>query len=64
VLRIRIVGSAATIEGTCFLIHQERRDHDVVHYFLTSANLFNTEALGKSPVVQTHDHVVFHEIRG
>jgi hypothetical protein len=47
VLRIQVIGSGGTTEGTCFLIHQERHEQDVVHYFLTSAHLLNPEAVGE-----------------
>ena len=47
VLRVRVVGSGGTTEGTCFLVHQDRREHDVVHYFLTPAPLLDPEALGE-----------------
>jgi hypothetical protein len=47
VLRIQVTGSGGATEGTCFLIHQERHEQDVVHYFLTSAHLLNPEAVGE-----------------
>jgi hypothetical protein len=46
-LRIQVVGKGGTTEGTGVLLHQQRREHDVVHYFLTAAHLLNPDALGE-----------------
>jgi hypothetical protein len=74
VLPIRVTGSGGTTEGTCFLIHQETREHDVVLYFVTAGHLFSADALGDGRIAslrirliidQTHaietggDNVVF-----
>jgi hypothetical protein len=58
VLRVQIVGSAGTTEGMCFLVHQERREHDVVHYFLTSSHLFDAGSLGESRTVPLRIRVI------
>jgi hypothetical protein len=58
VLRVQIVGRAGTTDGTCFLVHQERREHDVVHYFLTSSHLFDAGALGESRTVSLRIRVI------
>jgi hypothetical protein len=39
-LRLQIVRPGRTVEGTCFLIASQRRGHEVVLSFLTSARLF------------------------
>ncbi len=57
-LRVQIIGRAGTTEGTCVLVHQERREHDVVYYFLTSSHLFDAGALGESRTVSLRIRVI------
>lgn len=44
VLRMQIIDGDTTTESTCFLVHKEQRQCDVVYYFLTSAHVLDTEA--------------------
>jgi len=46
-LRLQVMGSGGTREGTCFLVRKEAHDHDVLYYFLTSARLLEPEGLGE-----------------
>lgn len=61
VLRLQIIGSTGTTEGTCFLVHQERRGHEVVHYFLTSARLLDPAAVGERRTTSLRIRVVLDE---
>jgi hypothetical protein len=54
ILRIEVSGDEATVEGTCFLVQKERRDHDVVLYFVSAGHLFDAGALGESRIALLH----------
>jgi hypothetical protein len=47
VLPLQVSGAGGTVEGTCFLVHQEARDAHVVLYFLTAGHLLDPARVGE-----------------